>query len=243
MGTIRLNIAVYPILLLPSSPRHYHKALTSERRYHQLLSASSNTSEVPTTPQNYAHTPETESVSSPHVCRQLSGAFASVEGQHVSAGPPQQHVPGFHLAGTSLEEQGSNDVFNEDEEGTEPCGRPHLVDWEQPASSPQVLVRGRGSKPNPLAFLSSQTSSLSIHQRKQSSGEPLTSNSSHLPRRTSAPARTPSWTSGPLGYHGNTTVPLSPLAAGRKSRTPSGKVLLIGRIIGKFCWYLHCILT
>lgn len=97
--------------------------------------------------------------------------------------------------------------------------------WEQPAS-PQVVLRGRG-RPNPLTSHTSHSvttsvSSLSTRLRKQSSGDApaaiLPSHTQHafFSRRPSAPL---------LGHGpptGGGTGPLSPLATGHKTRTPSG---------------------
>lgn len=79
-----------------------------------------------------------------------------------------------------------------------------LGNWEQP-SSPQVVPRGSG-RPNPL------TSHIPNMQTSASAGEIPSSY-----RRVSLPTHIPitSWSVG--------VGPLSPLAKGHKSRTPSGQ--------------------
>ncbi len=194
----------------------------------------------------HGHTPSDTRIpssnTSSQVCRQLSGAFTSAQttvGNALPSGedledPLQCSTSGSVFAGDDREEDkgvGRGDVREENKgvgrgdvrEGVEmentrvwyPLGYAE----HQPAS-PQVAVRGCGH-PAPLpSTQSSVESSLLLSRMGQ------------LPRRTSAPARTTSWSSAPFSYHGN-TAPLSPLAAGRKSRTPSGKGLTL---LNQSCW-------
>lgn len=78
-----------------------------------------------------------------------------------------------------------------------------LDNWEQPAS-PQIQPKGRG-RPNPLTSHTAQ-----LHTSSSLGEVPH--------RRVSVPSHTPitSWSVG--------VGPLSPLAKGHKSRTPSGRL-------------------
>lgn len=214
------------------SCRHYHKALTSERRYHQLLSSTSSSSIIT---DDHTHNSRDHAPSS-HVRRKLSAAFSSIQ-QH------RQHQQSSSDKDINMDPlQGSEVVMDPLQCSTESVftmlapedeARYKLPsNWEQPAS-PQVVLRRQG-RPNPLTShtshsLTTSSSSFTTRLCKQSSGDApasiLPSHTQHafFNRRPSAPLSAPSWNSGPLNSGG--TGPLSPLATGHKSRTPSGRKL------------------
>lgn len=187
--------------------RHYHKAVWSERRYQQLLSTSN-------------------SASATCARRQLSSTFEAAA-QSVAASTRMQLVQDsrqLELEATPTQsdflQNSSDSVFRDNTVQDKLLGNLDsatqdrlLGNWEQPEpASPQIPLRGCG-RPNPLI---SQTSRL--HTRS-SAGEIPSHYQASIPRKTSVPSHS----SGSQRYSELWVGPLSPLAAGHKSRTPSGK--------------------
>lgn len=187
--------------------RHYHKAVWSERKYQQLLSTS-----APAPPPGLAHS--ATSLAS-HARRQLSMTFdpATVRGSITSMGSfdtiggegeatPTNHRDDYEATPPDPLQNSSDSVFMDN-----PTQDRLLGNWEQPAS-PQIHPRGSG-RPNPLTS----------HTSRLHTSSSLEEIPSHYRRRASIPSHTPitSWSVG--------VGPLSPLAKGHKSRTPSGKCM------------------
>ena len=184
--------------------RHYHKAVWSEKRYQQLLSTSAPPPASPPAPVR----------TSSHARRQLS---ATLEHAATLENTTTRHQSVTSMASTISDREedatptggdplqnSSDSVFTDNSTGDRLLGDRLLGNWEQPAS-PQIQTKGFG-RPNPLTSHTSR-----IHTSTSMGEFP-----SHH-RRVSLPSHTPftSWSVG--------VGPLSPLAKGHKSRTPSGE--------------------